>query len=551
MRSRKARLSGFKGSWQAERQWYLSQERGRVHFKEPFRVEVALAYPNRYSVGMSNLGFQGVYNLLNRLEEVRCERSFLWETGGARTLESGRPLDQFPLVAFSVPFELDYSNLLEILRRAHIPVLARQRREEDPLIAVGGPCAFLNPEPLAPFADLFVVGEAEVILPQLMKVFLTASSREEILEASSQLAGVYVPCFYQVSYLPDGRIKAIQHQPPAPIKVARQWVHDLSAHHTFSPIITPWSHFKNMGLIEVQRGCGYGCRFCAMGSIYRPLRHRSVESLSTQIQTVRKATQRIGLVGSAVADLPELQHLCQQMAVLGAELGISSLRADRLTAPVIRNLADLGVQTLTIAPEVGSERMRRVIQKQVAPEDILRTAHLAVEAGITQLKLYFIVGLPEEKEQDVLGIVGLVEEIARTPGLRKISVSVSAFVAKAATPFQWAPMDKQLVLRRKMHQLAQGLRPFRGVSLAGESPRSCLWQGVLARGDRRVGMVMWHHQVEGLTWAAAWRKAQLERDFFIHRARQLEEILPWDIIDHGISKAQLWAQYMRAKEAAG
>ena len=551
MRSGKAGRRGFGKSWAAERNWYLDQERGGHRPKGPVGIEVALGFPNRYPVAMSNLGFQVVYDLLNGLEGVRCERTFLWETGGSGTLESGRPLRQFPVVAFSVPFELDYLNLLQILHQAHIPLLASQRKQGDPIVIVGGPCAFLNPEPLAPFADLFVVGEGEDLLPSLMEIIKAAGSREEILEACARVTGIYVPRFYQVSYFPEGPIKAIRHRSPAPQRVKRQWVGDLDVCQTISTIITPLSHFKNMCLIEVQRGCAYGCRFCAMGSIYRPPRHRSVDSLSLLIERAQKRSRRIGLVGSMVADLPGLPELCLLMASSGDGLGISSLRADRLTPSLVNKLAELGMKTITIAPEVGTERMRRVINKTVTEEDVLRTASMVAEAGIPRLKLYFVVGLPGEKAEDVVAILGLVRRVRQVPGLRKITVSASAFVPKAATPFQWAQMKRELVLRQKMLFLARGLRAMKGVSFTGESPRRSLWQGVLAMGDRRVGMVIWHHLMEGLSWPQAWRKVGVERDFFVHRERAFGETLPWEIIDHGVSKTKLRDEYLRAEEAAG
>jgi len=551
LRSPRARRGGFGKSWQAERNWYLVHEKGGLRPKEPARLEVALGFPNRYPVGMSNLGFQAVYGLLNSLEGVRCERFFLWETGVSRTLESGRSLAQFSMVAFTVPFELDYLNFLEILHRARIPALASQRKKGHPLICVGGPCAFLNPEPLAPFVDFFVVGEGESILPSLLEIFQFAGSKKEILEASVRVPGIYAPCFYQVSYLPDGRIEAIRHKPPAPDRVKRQWISDLNSCLTVSPIITPLSHFQDMCLVEAQRGCGHGCRFCAMGFIYRPVRHRSLDSLSLQIQEAKKRSQRVGLVGSAVSDLPHLEDLCLVVASHCDGLGISSLRADRLTPSLLKRLSRLGMRTITIAPEVGSERMRRVINKTVTQQDVLQTAAFAGEAGIRQLKLYFMMGLPEEREEDVVAIRTLVENIRQVPGLRKIAISVSAFVPKASTPFQWAQMMTEAELRRKMLLLAQGLRPLKGVTFAGESARRSLWQGVLAMGDRRVGQVLWHRQMEGLTWNRAWRKVGVERDFYVHRERSHREVLPWEIIDHGISKAKLWAEYMRAKSVAG
>ena len=519
--------------------------------KRPIRIEVVLGFPNRYPVGMSNLGFQAIYSLLNGLEGVRCERTFLWETAGSGTLESGRPLSRYPLVAFSVPFELDYLHLLEILRRARISLLAKERRETDPLIQVGGPCAFLNPEPLAPFVDLFVAGEGEMVLPSLMDILQTAGSKEAFLGASARLPGVYVPHLYRVSYFDDGRIQSIRHQPPAPPRIKRQWVPHLSACQTLSPITTPLSHFKNMCMIEVQRGCAYRCRFCAMGSIYRPLRHRSLNALSSQIKQARIRGERIGLVGSAAADLPGLEELCLLLSPSGEGIGISSLRADRLTPSLIRKLGQLGMQTITIAPEVGSERMRRVIDKKVTPHDVLETATLAAKAGIPKLKLYFIIGLPGEGEEDLLAILALVQKVTQVSNLQAITVSASAFVPKAATPFQWAPMNSEKVLRQKMRLLAEGVKRLGGVTFAGESPRLSLWQGLLAMGDRRLGMVMWHRQVEGLTWNRALRKAGLDRDFYVHRERSFQEILPWDIIDHGITKKRLWDEYLKAKQVMG
>jgi radical SAM superfamily enzyme YgiQ (UPF0313 family) len=513
-------------------------------------VEAVLGFPNRYAVGMSNLGFQTVFSLMRDLEGVRCERTFLWESGGSGTLESGRPLRQFSLAAFSVPFELDYTNLLEILQRAQIPLLASLRGEDEPIVAMGGPCAFLNPEPMAPFVDLFVIGEAEGILPDVLKVIKEDGSKRQKLESCARIPGVYVPRLYEFSYRSDGSIRAFQPLPPAPRRVVRQWTPDLDSFATVSDISTPLSHFKDMTLVEVQRGCAYRCRFCAMGQLYRPLRHRSREILRSHVRLGGERGKRVGLVGSAVADLPGLLDVCRQMAGRELELGISSLRADRLTPELIAELSRLGMKTLTVAPEVGSDRLRRVIAKSVASEDVLRTASLAAEAGIPNLKLYFMVGLPWETEEDVAAIISLAAKVSRVSARQKLTVSVSPFVPKAVTPFQWAPMEARAGLQKKMKYLAQEVRSLKGTSFIGEGLRRSLWQAVLARGDRRVGMVLWHHVESRLAWAKSWQQMGLRPDFFSRRERPREEILPWDIIDHGVDKESLWGEYQRAKESA-
>jgi radical SAM superfamily enzyme YgiQ (UPF0313 family) len=286
-----------------------------------------------------------------------------------------------------------------------------------------------------------------------------------------------------------------------------------------------------------------------MGQLYRPLRHRSANVLRSHVQETISRSDRVGLVGSAVADLPGLLDICRQMSAQGLELGISSLRADRLTAELVEELAKLGMKTLTIAPEVGSDRLRKAIGKSVSEEDVLRTASLAADAGIRRLKLYFMVGLPWETDEDLSAIVSLVKRVRRGSSPSSLAVSVSPFVPKAMTPFQWAPMGTESRLREKIKRLAQDLRPQRGVTFTGESPRRSTWQGTLALGDRRVGMVLWHHVKERLTWAKSWKKIGLRTDFFIHRERPLDEILPWEIIDHGITKESLWAEYRRARKA--
>ena len=541
--------------WPAERAGYLQHERHRPVRVGPVQVEVALGFPNRYAVGMSNLGFLAVYGLLNDLEGVRCERTFLWETEGSGTLESGRPLNRFSMVAFSVPFELDYINLLRMLYRDGIPLLSSERKESDPVVIMGGPCAFLNPEPMAPFMDLVAVGESERILPGLVDLFRSGSPRSELIERSARIPGIYVPRYYQIDYHPRGPIGTVTPLHPAPQKIERQRTPDLDSFATISSIVTPRSHLKNMTLLEVQRGCAYHCRFCAIGQIYRPLRHRSAGILKDQIQGAGDLSARLGLVGSAVADLPGLMELCREMSSQGLELGLSSLRADRLSEELIGQLAGLGLRTLTVAPEVGTERLRRVIDKSVRPEDVLRVARLASEAGIARLKLYFLVGLPWERQEDIEAIAALVEHIRAGSQLRGVTVSVSPFVPKATTPFQWAPMEEEPLLRKKLDYLAERLRPLKGISFAAESPRRSIWQGVLARGDRRVGQVLWHHLREGLTWARAWRRvgengAPVDKAFYAHRRRDRGEVLPWDFIDHGVSREHLWTEFQRAREAA-
>jgi radical SAM superfamily enzyme YgiQ (UPF0313 family) len=524
------------------------------------RVSVALIYPNQYHVGQSNLGLQAVYGIFNRFDDVVCERAFLPEddepaAGRLKTLESGRPVADADIVAFSLAFENDYPNLLAILDMAEIPRLAVQRTAQHPLVIAGGIATFLNPEPLAAFIDCFLIGEAEVILPAFLKAFAPGSPRRQLLMSIARsVPGAYVPELYRVDYTAEGTVGSFAPIADVPDRIYRPWVRDLSESPTCSTVLTPHTAFGRSFLIEVGRGCPHGCRFCSVGFLYRPPRFRSVESLARTIRQGLQPYDRVGLVGAAVSDLPGLGSLCAQFAADPITLSFSSLRADALAPDLLTALRQSGVKTATIAPEAGSERLRRVINKGLGEEDILRAASALVAQGIPNLKLYFMVGLPTESGEDVVAIITLVKrikhEFLRSSRSRKaigtITVSVHSFVPKPFTPFQWAAMAETQDLKARIKRLKAELRRVPNVRVHSDLPRWAYIQALLSRGDRRVAEILSQVHAEAGNWPKALRTVAINPDFYVLRERSAEEIMPWDFIDHGPTKAFLRQDYERA-----
>jgi len=541
---------------------YAAAERGAVRKHGRGKIHVALAYPNRYSVGMANLGLHAVYGLLNRYDEVVCERVFLPENdelavGRLTTLESGLRVAAVDMIAFSLSFESDYPHLLTLLTLAGIPLRAAERDARHPLVVAGGIACFLNPEPIAAFIDCFLIGEAEVILPEFLQVFQPGVERRTLLKAIARsVAGAYVPRFYAAHYAADGTLGAWAPIEDVPSRIVRPHVKDLSATTTCSTVLTPHTAFGGSFLVEVGRGCPHGCRFCSAGFVYRPPRFRSVASLAQTIEQGLARTDHIGLVGAAVSDLPGIGSLCRRFSGPDTTLSFSSLRADALGPELLDALSRSRVKTATIAPEAGSERLRRVINKGLREEDVLNAATDLVAQGIPNLKLYFMVGLPTETTADVEAVVTLVKHIkhaflksSRTRrAIGTLTVSISSFVPKPFTPFQWVAMASVGELKARIKRIQAGLKRVPNVRVHSDLPRWAYIQALLARGDRRVAELLLRVDAAAGNWAHALKTGPLNPDFYVLREREPDEILPWDFIDHRVSKTYLLREYRQALE---
>jgi len=540
----------------------LEAETGTIRKKRQERLNIALIYPNTYHVGMSNLGFQTVYQLLNDIAGVNCERAFLPDaspsgSNALSTMESGRSIAAFDIIAFSISFENDFPNLLTILDMVNLPLLSTHRDQRCPLITAGGVACFLNPEPIAPFFDCFFMGEAEALLPRFVDLFQEESNRETfLLKAARDLTGIYVPAFYQDHYNPDGTFKDLAPLIDVPERIQRVCLTDLEKTGTCSTILTPNTTFDQTYLIEVSRGCPHGCRFCAAGFVYRPPRFRPGNLLQDCIREGQTRSHKIGLVGAAVSDLPDLDKLLESNSEPDTEISFSSLRADSLSDTLLTQLRSNRVKTATIAPDAGSERMRACINKGLSEKDILDSAEKLVLNGIPNLKLYFMIGLPFETIPDVDAIVALCKKIkhrflksSRSMGrMGDITVSLSAFVPKPHTPFQWAPMDEVPVLKQKIKRVKQGLKGVPNMKVHADVPRWAYLQALFSRGDRRVADLLLLGKEKRGNWAQTFKESVFNPDFYVYRERFEKEVFPWDFIDHGIQKSYLKTEYRKARK---
>ncbi|MBM4350211.1 MAG: radical SAM protein [Deltaproteobacteria bacterium] len=548
----------------------LEKEKGAVRKPWGGRISICLLYPNSYHVGMSNLGFQAVYQRLNSEDDIVCERAFLpdpEDLGEHRrtqtpllSLESQKPLSGFDLLAFSISFENDFLNILTLLDLARIPLERHLRGEKDPLIMAGGVAVFLNPEPLSEFFDLFVLGEAEEVIGEFLEVYRhSGRGRKDLLRKLAGVEGIYVPEFYHVTYAEDGRIGTVEPEAGLPGKVKRRWISKIDRFPTQSSLFTPDTEFREMAVVEVNRGCPRGCRFCAACFVYHPFRNRSLSLLESLSREALLKEKRIGLAGTAISDYPSLLPLCKDILSHGGGVSIASLRVDAITPSLADCLKRGGVRAAAIAPEAGSERLRKVIKKGYGDDEILKAVRTLVEGGLSQMKSYFLIGLPSETDEEVRAILSLSKKIehqivsCRLDSKRrwKLVLSVNPFVPKPATPFQWVPFEDVSALKRKLKILRSGVRGEKNIEMIHDLPKWAYIQALLSRGDRRVGkVVMATHRHQG-NWEQALRETSLNPDFFVYRRRDLDEIFPWDFIDHGIPKEKLKKEYVAAMKEAG
>ena len=502
---------------------HLTRETGAI-IKPPGNRRVALVYPNTYHVGMSNLGVHAVYHLLNAAPDVSCERCFMpdrEQTADCHsplvTIESQSPLDRFDVVAFSLSYELDYIGAVDALRRARLPIFARDRDDRHPLVIAGGPCAGFNPEPLADIIDAFVVGEAEPVLADLAAAIADSADRADALRRLANLQGVYVPSLH-----------GAPGKPLAPI--ARLHVADLDRWPTHTRIFTPDTEFGDMFLIEISRGCAHGCKFCVTSPCYRPYRHRSAEHLLDLAAQGRQHRRTIGLVAAAVSDHPEIERIIAGLRQMDARVSLSSIRADGASAALIEALAASGARSITLAPEAGSENLRHTLRKGISEEQYVAAARLAAANGIRRLRLYFMLGLPGETEADCAEIPRLVHLIKREARMARVTASISAFVPKPQTAFEREAMAPVREIQGKLKALRSLLYAEPGVIMAAESASWSFIQAALARGDRRLGAVI-ARACEGGGSLAAWRAAfaaeNLDPGDFANRVRAPGESLPW------------------------
>ncbi len=508
----------------------LASEEGTVFKDWGGRNSVALIYPNSYFLGMSNLGFQSLYGLLNRYDQIVCERVFM-EGLEPVSLESQRPLGDFDVLAFSFSYEHDYFNAVRLLKSSGIPAFAVDRDERHPLIIAGGAAVTANPEPLISIIDCFAVGEGEAILPQAATVLLDGmeSPRHELLTELARVPGLYVP--------------AAGNNP------VRQFAADIGSFPTGSVVLTPDTELGEMYLMEIARGCAHGCRFCLAGYHFRPMRYRPVEQLLQQAEQGLQSRQRIGLISAAISDHPQIDDLITGLRKMEAEISVSSVRIKPLSDTLLQGLAESGTKTITLAPEAGTERLRQVISKGISEDDIFSAFQRAAAHKFRQIKLYFMIGLPTETDDDIAAIAKMARAAKditdRYRAGTRLILNITPFVPKAGTPFQWLPMARTGVLKHRAGYLKKELTP-RGIEVKLDSIEWSVVQGMLARGDSRLGPVIESMPKVTLSnWRKGLEQAGIDPES-IHQQISFEVPLPWAKIDSGTGTEKLRSEMEKA-----
>lgn len=543
-------------------------EDSRVTVNPHAGQKVAIVYPNTYFVGMSNLGLHIIYEEINLRNDSVCERIFLPEKKELEaydktktplmSVETQRPMHQFDVVAFDVTFEMDYFHIPLMLRHGRVPIMGKDRTEFDPIVIAGGPCATFNPEPFADFIDAFIIGEGEGIVSRVLDIIrdgkMEGLDRHAILRQLANISGVYVPSLYVPIYSDDGEFKGYDIAEGAPTTIKRHFEMLTSGGETV--VATNYTEFGAMYIIEVARGCGRHCRFCMAGYCFRVPRVRPLEILKEGVDRAEKLGKKVGLMGAAISDYPEVDELVTYIRSKDMRYSCASLRADSLTQAVVDGLADSGQKTITIAPETGSERLRRVINKGISEEHLQNAATLSAKSGIQHMRLYIMIGLPTETDEDIEAIVGLAERtqshMAEVGCKGRLTLSINPFIPKPFTPFQWMAMDNQKTVEKKLQYIKKALQKNRRIEVLVESPKEAYIQGVLARGDRRLGAVLAACAADrgSKSFKAEMKAAGLDMDEMNYRERSFDEFLPWSHLDMGMDDGYLEMEWKRSVDEA-
>ena len=541
-----------------------AQEEGALVFPPGLRHPVAFIYPNVYHLGMSNLGMHILYQMINARPDSACERFFLPERRLVEehvksktpllSVETGKPLADFAVIFVMLSFEMDYDNLLTVLDLGNIKLRAAERNEREPLVIIGGPCATFNPEPLAAVADAFVIGEGENTVQRILDVIYSASSKAERLELLAQVPGVYVPSFYEAQYDEDGSFAGLQplEGSSAPATIKRQWVRNLDDYPHTTAVMSSGTEFEDMYIVEVARGCGRHCRFCMAGYCFRKPRPRKLEHIIADIQRRPARTKKVGLMGAAVSDHPKMAELTAYLAEHGIQFSVASMRADMLTPQIAQALYASGQRTMTVAPEAGSEGMRAAINKGITEGHVERAISIAAEAGMRHIKLYYMIGLPGETDEDITETVDMIlrmrAKMDAVGSKGELIISVNGFVPKPFTPYQWAPLCNVRTLKKRFKMLSDGLKKEKRIKLITESLKETVIQSVLARGDRRLGELLLEAHASGQNLKSVLKQHSLDAEEMAEREIALDAPLPWQHLDMGVTMDYLRLELERSEQ---